>query len=87
MEKLINELYDYSQSFDFMPPRGEGAQLAAGAEVHELCKKVAKRLSKQLSKNPEEFISSTSLLLELVERMLLDKIDQGFTPELFEEVM
>ena len=87
MEKLINELYQYSQSFDFMPPRGEGATLSAGIEVHKLCTKIAKRLSKQLTKNPDEFIAATALLLEVVERMLLDKIDEGFTPELMEEVM
>jgi ABC-type branched-subunit amino acid transport system ATPase component len=86
MEKLINELYDYSQSFDYMPPRGDGAQLEAACEVHRLCTKITKRLAKQLSKNPDEFISSTALLLALVERMLLDKIDSGLTPEILEEV-
>jgi hypothetical protein len=86
MEKLIDELYKYSQSFDYMPPRGEGATLCAGIEVHELCKKITKRLGKQLAKNPDDAITSLSLLMDVVERMLLDRMDEGFTPELMEEV-
>lgn len=86
MEKLINELYDYSQAFDYMPPRGDGAQLEAACEVHRLVNKITKKLSNQLDSNPEKFIESAALLLALVEQILLDKIDSGLTPEILEEV-
>ena len=85
MKKLINELYDYSQLFDRMPPRGDGAQLEAACEVHNLCHKIANILAHQVDK-PEKFIDSASLLLELAESMVLDKIDPSLTPEILEDL-
>lgn len=85
MKKLINELYDYSQLFDRMPPRGDGSQLEAACEVHRLCTKIANILAHQVDK-PEKFIDSASLLLELAESMVLDKIDPSLTPEVLEDL-
>lgn len=81
MNKQFQTLYDYSQSLDFLPPRGDGAKDAVAMEIHQECEKTFNLLHKQLNKKPEKFIESTMLLLELVERMLLDKIDGGYTPE------
>jgi hypothetical protein len=81
MLKQIQSLYDYSQSLDFLPPRGDGAKDAVAMEIHHECIKTHALLCKQLQKKPEKFIESTMLLLELVERMLLDKIGDGYTPE------
>ena len=81
MNKQIQTLYDYSQSLDFLPPRGDGAKDAVAMEIHQECGKTFDLLHKQLNKKPEKFIESTMLLLELVERMLLDKIGDGYTPE------
>lgn len=81
MIKQIQILYDYSQALDTLPPRGDGAKEAAAMEIHHECGKTFTRLCKQLKKNPEKFAESTMLLLELVERMLLDKIGDGYTPE------
>lgn len=79
--KQLQSLYDYSQSLDFLPPRGDGAKDAVAMEIHHECIKTHALLCKQLGKDPEGFIESTMLLLELVERMLLDKIGDGYTPE------
>lgn len=79
--KQLQSLYDYSQSLDFLPPRGDGAKDAVAMEIHHECIKIHALLCKQLGKDPEGFIESTMLLLELVERMLLDKIGDGYTPE------
>lgn len=81
MIKQLQKLYDYSQSLDFLPPRGDGAKDAVAMEIHQECVKIFNKLEKQLEKHPEKFIESTMLLLEIVERMLLDKIDGGYTPE------
>lgn len=81
MIKQLQKLYDYSQSLDFLPPRGDGAKDAVAMEIHQECIKTFNKLEKQLEKHPEKFIESTMLLLEIVERMLLDKIDGGYTPE------
>ena len=35
---------------------------------------------------PEKFIDSASLLLELAESMVLDKIDPSLTPEVLEDL-
>lgn len=79
--KQLQSLYDYSQSLDFLPPRGDGAKDSVAMEIHHECIKTHALLCKQLGKDPEGFIESTMLLLELVERMLLDKIGDGYTPE------
>lgn len=81
MFKNVQSLYDYSQSLDFLPPRGDGAKDAVAMEIHQECVKFHTLLCKQLKKNPDKFVESTMLLLELVERMLLDKIGDGYTPE------
>lgn len=79
--KQIQSLYDYSQSLDFLPPCGDGAKDAVATEIHHECVKTKTLLFKQLPNKPDKFIDSTMLLLELVERMLLDKIGDGYTPE------
>jgi hypothetical protein len=79
--KQLQSLYDYSQSLDFLPPRGDGAKDAVAMEIHHECIKTHALLCKQLGKDHEGLIESTMLLLELVERMLLDKIGDGYTPE------
>lgn len=81
MMKQLQKLYDYSQVLDTMPPRGDGAKDAVALEIHRECEKTFDKLHKQLTKHPEKFIESTMLLLELVERMLLDKLGEGYTPE------
>lgn len=86
MEKLINKLYEYSQTLDCMPPRGDGAQLEVACEVHRLVNKITNKLSNQLDSNPEKFIESAALLVALVEQIILDKIDSGLTPDILEEV-
>lgn len=85
MEKLINDLYEYSQTLDCMPPRGDGAQLEVACEVHRLVNKITKKLSKQLD-NPEKVSEYYALLVDLVEQMILDKIDSGLTPEVLEYI-
>ena len=81
MMKQVQKLYDYSQSLDFLPPRGDGAKDAVAKEIHDNCVKVFNKLEKNLEKNPKKFVEGTYMLLELVERMLLDKIDGDYTPE------
>lgn len=81
MIKQIQSLYDYSQSLDFLPPQGDGAKDAVAMEIHQECMRTFNKMQKTLGKNPEKFIEVSFLLLELVERMLLDKIDGGYTPE------
>ena len=81
MIKNVQSLYDYSQSLDHLPPRGDGAKDAVAMEIHQECVKFHTLLCKQLQNKPEKFVESTMLLLELVERILLDKIGDGYTPE------
>lgn len=82
MLKQLNSLYDYSQSLDFMPPRGDGAKDAVAMEIHKACEKTYNMMDKQLSgRHPEKIVETSLLLLELVERMLLDKVGDGYTPE------
>jgi hypothetical protein len=85
ISKQIQFLYEYSQALDFLPPLGDGAKDAVAMEIYHECIKTHALLCKQLQKKPEKFVESTMLLLELVERMLLDKIGNGYTPEEMEE--
>ena len=79
--KQIQLLYDYSQALDQMPPRGDGAKDAVALEIHQACVKVFNILEKQIQNKPGEVVKSAFLFLELVERMLLDKIGDNYTPE------
>jgi hypothetical protein len=82
MIKQLQSLYDYSQSLDFMPPRGDGAKDAVAVEIHKESERTFNLMKKQLEgKHPEKFVETSFLLLELVERMLLDKIGGDYTPE------
>lgn len=82
MLKQLQVLYDYSQSLDFMPPRGDGAKDAVAMEIHKETEKTYKLMEKQINgKHPEKIVETSLLLLELVERMLLDKVGDGYTPE------
>ena len=82
MLKQIQSLYDYSQSLDFLPPRGDGAKDAVAVEIHQEAERTFNLMKKQLEgKHPEKFVETSFLLLELVERMLLDKIGGDYTPE------
>lgn len=86
ISKQIQSLYDYSQALDFMPPRGDGAKDAVAMEIHDEVKGVFNLMIKQLKgKHPEKIVETSCLLLELVERILLDKIGDGYTPEEMEE--
>lgn len=76
--KRINELYDYSQSLDLLPPRGEGAKMECAKEIHEKCLTIFYALVKNEFKDSKDV---TLILLELVEQMLLDKIDPELTVE------
>ena len=82
MIKQLQKLYDYSQALDFMPPRGDGAKDAVAVEIHQESERTFNLMKKQLEgKHPEKFVETSFLLLELVERMLLDKIGGDYTPE------
>ena len=76
--KLINELYSYSKALDFLPPRGDGAKLECAKEIHQVIGKLFKRLEKV---NEKEQYTIALMLLELVEQILLDKIDDELTVE------
>lgn len=78
MLKRINELYDYSQSLDQLPPRGEGAKMECAKEIHNKCLTIFYALVKNECEDGKQ---SALLLLELVEQMLLDKIDPELTVE------
>ena len=81
MFKQMQKLYDYSQALDQMPPRGDGAKDAVAVEIHKECEKTFNQMAKQIKKQPDKFVESALLLLELVERMLLDKVGDNYTPE------
>ena len=83
--KRLQSLYDYSHTLDYMPPRGDGAKDAVAVEIHQECKETLTLLGKQLKNKPDKFVASTVALVDLVERMLLDKIGDGYTPEEMEE--
>lgn len=76
--KLINELYDYSKTLNWLPPRGDGAKMEVAKEVHGVVLKLFNRLEKASEK---QIYGTTLMLLELVEQMLLDKIDDDLTVE------
>ena len=80
--KQLQTLYDYSQSLDRLPPRGEGAKDSVAVEIHKETEKAFNLINKQLSgKHPEGIVETALVLLEVVERMLLDKLGEGYTPE------
>lgn len=84
--KQLQSLYDYSQALDFLPPRGDGAKDAVAMEIHQEVGKVFNSILKQIKgKHPEKIVETSFLLLEVVERMLLDKIGEGYTPDELEE--
>ena len=84
--KQIQFLYDYSQALDFMPPRGDGAKDAVAMEIHQEVGEVFNLIVNQIKgKHPEKIVETSLLLLEVVERMLLDKIGEGYTPDELEE--
>lgn len=81
--KKINKIYEYIQLFEGpLAPRGDGARYEAGREFHELIFK----LNEEIVKAPSEDDVMTlfiilELLIELVERVGLDKID--LSPEVY----
>lgn len=77
---LINELYDYSKSLDFLPPRGDGAKMEVAKEIHKVALELFKKSEDKNTTERENYEIQLSLL-ELVEQMLLDKIDNEFTVE------
>lgn len=80
--KQLQTLYDYSQSLDRLPPRGDGTKDSVAIEIHKETEKAFKLISKQADgKHPEDMVETALILLEVVERMLLDKIGDGYTPE------
>lgn len=76
--KMINTLYDYSRTLNWLPPRGDGAKMEVAKEVHGVVLKLFGRLEKASEENRYK---SCLMLLELVEQMLLDKIDDDLTVE------
>lgn len=86
ISKQIESLYEYSQALDYMPPRGDGAKDAVAVEIHQEVGEVFNLILKQIKgKHPEKIVETSLLLLEVVERMLLDKIGEGYTPDELEE--
>lgn len=77
---LINELYDYSKSLDFLPPRGDGAKMEVAKEIHQVVLKLFRK-SEDRNTTEKENYEIQLTLLELVEQMLLDKIDKELTVE------
>ena len=77
----LQKLYDYSQSLDACPPRGDGAKDAVAEDIHDMCVKTFNMMNKQLTFHPRTFVAISWTLLEIIERMLLDKLDGGYTPE------
>lgn len=78
--ELINELYDYSKSLDFLPPRGEGAKMEVAKEIHQVILELFRK-SEDRNTTEKENYEIQLTLLELVEQMLLDKIDKELTVE------
>lgn len=78
--ELINELYDYSKSLDFLPPRGDGAKMEVAKEIHKVALELFKKSEDKNTTERENYEIQLSLL-ELVEQMLLDKIDNELTVE------
>lgn len=76
--KLINTLYDYSRTLNWLPPRGDGAKMEVAKEIHQVALKLFKRLEK--ASDVDQY-KTCLMLLELVEQMLLDKIDDDLTVE------
>lgn len=76
--KIINELYDYSKVLNMLPPRGDGAKMEVAKEVHQVVIKLFNRVEKASEENRYKTLL---MLLELVEQILLDKIDEDLTVE------
>lgn len=80
--KQLKTLYDYSQSLTMFPPRGDGAKESVALEIHRESEKLFELMKKQLKgSKPETFVETSFMLLELVERILLDMIGDGYTIE------
>lgn len=77
---LINKLYDYSKSLDFLPPRGDGAKMEVAKEIHQVILELFRK-SEDRNTTEKENYEIQLTLLELVEQMLLDKIDKELTVE------
>ena len=77
---LINELYDYSKSLDFLPPRGDGAKMEVAKEIHKVALEIFKKSEDKHTTEKENYEIQLTLL-ELVEQILLDKIDNDLTVE------
>lgn len=77
---LINELYDYSKSLDFLPPRGDGAKMEVAKEIHKVALELFRKGENKNTTDRENYEIQLTLL-ELVEQMLLDKIDKELTVE------
>ena len=45
-DKLLVKLVEYSQSFDILPPRGDGAKLAVAQEIHGVCTELERLVNK-----------------------------------------
>ena len=78
--ELINELYDYSKSLDFLPPRGDGAKMEVAKDIHKVALEIYRK-SEDKNTTEKENYEIQLTLLELVEQMLLDKVDNEFTVE------
>ena len=76
--KIINTLYDYSKTLNWLPPRGDGAKMEVAKEVHG---EIIKLFRKPEKSSEKQVYGTTLMLLELVEQMLLDKIDDDLTVE------
>lgn len=83
--KQIKRLHDYRDTLNTLPPRGDGAKDAVAMEIHRECEKLFNMMGKSVRKDVGLFIEATFILIVLVEYLLLDKLDGGYTPEELEE--
>jgi len=74
MEKLIGELYSWNNFFDTVQLRGNEKRKAA-LELHKTVNNLIKELTDQRNNDIEEFTKHSFIIVGLVERIILDKID------------
>lgn len=79
--KQIKRLHDYRETLNALPPRGDGAKDSVAMEIHRECEKLFNKMESSIPKHIDEFIEATFVLIVLVEYLLLDKLDGGYTPE------
>ena len=79
--KQIKRLHDYRETLNTLPPRGDGAKDAVAMEIHRECENFFNMMGKSVRKDVGAFIEATFILIVLVEYLLLDKLDGGYTPE------